>query len=134
MNDARFSKTPVLAANEAAASTGAVNGVSVDMQSKVGAAFYMTVTEATGLTSATMKLQTSPNDSDWTDATFDETVGDADGDVDIALADVGIAALSYSGIVQYVRAVVTVVATDVDYNVISLEDNEFSKDGIVIPV
>jgi hypothetical protein len=134
MNDARFSKTPVLAANEAAASTGTVNGVSVDMQSKVGAAFYMNVTEAVGLTSATMKLQTSPNDSDWTDATFDETVGEADGDVDIALTDVGVAALSYSGIVQYVRSVVTVVATDVDYNVINLEDNEFSKDGIVVPV
>ena len=133
MNDARYSKTPVLGASVAAGTTGATNGVSVDMQGKVGAAFYMNATEAVGLTSAVMKLQTSPNDSDWTDATAAETVGDVDGDVDVTLVDVGSAALSYSGNIQYVRAVVTVVATDVDFNVINLEDNEFSKENIVIP-
>ena len=132
--DGRYQVDPVLAAYVAAGTTGSVNGASVDTQGVVGVAFHLGVTEATGLTSAIMKLQTSPDNSAWTDATFDETVGLVDGDlVTPTLAAAGKAALSYSGVVRYVRAVVTVVATDVDYNVISTAVNQFTKENIDIP-
>jgi len=132
--DARYQVNPLLAAYQAAASTGAVSATAVDMKGKVGVAFHLRVTEATGLTSAIMKLQTSPNNSDWTDATFDEMVGTEDGDtVADTLDDVGIVALAYSGVVRYVKAVVTVVATDVDYNVISTAIPQLTDATIAIP-
>ena len=131
--DARFKVVPVLAANEAAHGAAAINAASVNTVGVVGVAFHMNVTEATTLTSLTMKLQTSVDNSAWVDATFDEVAADADGDLTVVLDDVGTASLSYTGLKQYVRAVATQVGTDADVNIISTAIAQFSASPIAIP-
>jgi hypothetical protein len=133
MLDKRFKNIPKLAAYSAAGSTGTVTGTAVDVQGKAGVAFFLNVTEATGLTSATMKLQVSANNSDWTDAVAADTVAADAADTTVALDDVGQVALSYSGTARYVRPAVVLVATDVDINVISVVESLLTNDSISIP-
>jgi len=133
--DARYKVIPTLDELEAAAATAdsPLEGATVDMRGNVGVAFHMAVTEATGLTSAIMTLETSDDDSTWVAATFDEVVGAADGDLSVTLAAVGTAFLSYAGTHRYVRSTIAIVATDVDINTIITKVAQFTDSAIAIP-
>lgn len=135
MIDARYAVAPVIGIVAAAAASGggAVSGATIDMQGNVGAAVFFRVTEATGLTTLTCKLQESDDGSTWADCGADDVVGEADDDTTVVLAVVGVAKLSYAGIKRYVKGVATPVATDVDFNLINVAIPAMSKTLLAIP-
>lgn len=127
--------TPTLAvAAVSAGTTGATTGAYADMRGLEAWEAVVNVTEATGLTSAILTLtECDTSGGTYTAVAADGVVGAADGDTSITLTDVGTAKLSYVGNKRYVKAVVTVVATDVDFNLLYVAMPDISSDSIVIP-
>jgi len=119
MIDAKYSAIPVIVAYETDQDNGAVNSASVDVTGIHGLAFHVTTFGGT-VTTATMKLQTSADGSTWVDAEKFETVGENDGDLTVVLSDnASTGALGYSGLKQYVRAVVTMVSSGAKVSVVA---------------
>jgi hypothetical protein len=130
--DARSKVVPELVAYESS-TTGPVLTDVVDTQGLVGVAFHVDVA-GNGITSITTTLETSDDNAAWSPATFDEVVGDKDGDLSVILTEAGKARISYSGLHQYVRATVTIDASaNQAVTVISTGISQFSKEGIPIP-
>ena len=133
MIDIRRKVNAEISANESAGTTGTVVGTGIAAQGNEGIAFTLNVTEATGLTSATMGLEVSDDNSAYVAATFDEVAADVDGDLTVALTDVGSVKIGYTGNKAYVRPTVVLVATDVDFNVLGTSTPQFTATPIAIP-